>query len=522
MSSLGFHAALRAFSEQPGVSCERAFVDHTLGGVGSSHESATPLSEFDIVALSVSFEADFLGLATLLDAGGIPLHSAGRAESDPLVVMGGVCASLNPEPVAPFLDAVLVGDADSLVPPLVSAASSSRGDRRRDRLRRLAEVEGAYVPSLYAVERDSDGSVAGFSSSAGAPLPIRPAHDPPGGRAASSVVLSAGAHFENMFLVEMSRGCAWDCRFCAAGHVYHPARFRPAAEVVAAVEAALPYTRRIGLVSSALVDHPESKEILERLIELGAELNVSSLRVDRIDDEVATLLAKAGVRTVTVAPETGREDLRAVLGKSISDDDIAAAVRSLAHAGIETLRLYFMVGLPGEVDDDIDAIVELVREIRGAFTAGRGGVKVAVSASAFVPKPRTPFQWLPMADERTIRRRIGVLRRRLAGERIYRFTSVGPREASREGVLARGGRELASAVAQSATARVPWKAAVRRSGVDARAIVGREYGEDEVFPWDIIEAGVPKERLLASFAAARSLIDGRSAGAPASPPDRPS
>jgi radical SAM superfamily enzyme YgiQ (UPF0313 family) len=522
MSSLGFHAALRAFSEQSGVSCERAFVDAALSDIGASYESALPLSEFDLVAFSVSFEADFLGLARLLDAAGIPLRSSERTDSDPIVVMGGICASLNAEPVAPLLDAVLVGDADSLVPSLVASVASSRGQARRERLHRLAEVLGAYVPGLYEVERDVDGTIAGFTPAAGAALPVRPAHDPRGGRAASSVVLSAGAHFGDTFLIEMSRGCAWDCRFCAAGHVCRPPRFRPADEIVAAVEGALPHTRRVGLVSAALVDHPESKEILARLIDLGAEVSVSSLRVDRIDDEFARLLARAGIRTVTVAPEAGREDLRTILGKTLSDAAILAAVRSLARAGIETLRLYFMVGLPGEADDDIEAIAALVGEVRGAFVEGRKGARVAVSVSAFVPKPRTPFQWLPMADERTIRWRIGSLRRRLAAERVYRFSCTGPREAFREGVLARGGRELASAVAQSGAAGVPWKAALRRSGASAAAIVGRDYGEGEIFPWDVIEVGVSKAKLLASLRTARRLVAERSGGKPASPPRRSS
>jgi radical SAM superfamily enzyme YgiQ (UPF0313 family) len=210
-----------------------------------------------------------------------------------------------------------------------------------------------------------------------------------------------------------------------------------------------------------------------------------------------------------VAPETGREDLRAILGKGVSDERILAATASLAGAGIESLKLYFMLGVPGETDEDMEAIVDLVREIRSAFVAGRRGIKLAVSASAFVPKPRTPFQWLPMADERTIRGRTALLRRRLARERIYRFTSAGPREAVREGVLARGGRELGEALVLSAVDRLPWKAALRRTGVSPGAIVWRERGEDEVFPWEIVEVGVLRGRLLASLSAARSLIASR-------------
>jgi radical SAM superfamily enzyme YgiQ (UPF0313 family) len=512
MSSLGFHAALAALLEHPGVSCERAFLDPPLVDAGTSYESGTPLSEFDVVAFSVSFEADYLGLASLLHAGGIPLQAIDRSEDDPLVVMGGVCASLNPEPIAAFVDAALVGDAGALVPGFAASVASSRGRGRADRLRELSRVQGAYVPALYGVERSAAGGIVEFSSPAGAPLPVRPALDPPGTPPAASVVLSSGAHFEDMHLVEMSRGCAWDCRFCAAGHVYHPARFHPATDVVAAAARGLRHTKRVGLVSAALVDHPQSSEILARLMDLGAEVNVSSLRMERIDEEAAGLLAAAGVKTVTVAPETGRADLRAIVGKTVSDEEILAASRALARAGIETLRLYFMVGVPGETDDDVEAIAELTGEIRSAFTSGRPGVRVAVSASAFVPKPRTPFQWLPMADSRTIRRRIELLRRRLAAARIYRFSATGPREAFREGVLARGGRELAPAIALTAAGGTPFKAALRRTGVDARAIAERDRDEDEIFPWEIVDAGAPRERLLASLRTARSLIEGRSGG----------
>jgi radical SAM superfamily enzyme YgiQ (UPF0313 family) len=519
MSSLGFHAALRAFSEEPGVCCERAFLDPALSTVGAAYDGAAPLSAFDLVAFSVSFEADYLGLARLLAASGVPLRASDRTDDDPLVVMGGICASLNAEPVAPLLDAVLVGDADAIVPSLVASVASSRGEERRRRLLRLAGVRGAYVPELYEVRRGDDGALAGFSVAAGAPLPVLPALDPPGGRPAASVVLSEGAHFGGTFLVELSRGCVWDCRFCAAGHVCRPGRFRPAAEVLAAVEGALPYTRRVGLVSAALVDHPGAKEILAGLIDVGAEVTVSSLRADHIDGELAELLARAGVRTVTVAPEAGRDDLRAVLGKDVSNEEIVEAARTLAHAGIETLKLYFMVGLPGEEDDDIDAIVALAGRMRDAFVSGRKGARVAVSTSAFVPKPRTPFQWLPMVDERAVRRRIASLRRRLAGERIFRFSSAGPREALREGVLARGGRELAPAVELSGAGGVPWKAALGRSGIDAAAIALRERGEAEVFPWELIEAGVPREKLLASFRSARRLVGDRRKG-PATPPPR--
>lgn len=508
MSNLGFHSAFRSFVEAAGVHCERAFLDPDSGGAGRSLDSGTPLRDFDLVAFSVSFEEDFLGLARILAASGIPLQSASRAGDDPIVVMGGVCALLNPEPVAPFVDAVLVGDAPALIPPLVESLADSRSGARGGRVSSLSGVPGAYVPSLYDVESDEEGRVRGFTARGGAPLPVVAAvsRDRPPARTA---LLSADAHFPGMHLVETSVGCGRGCRFCAAGHAYRPVAFHSGAAVLRAAGEAPQRDRRVGLVSAALADHPEAEAILAGVQSLGAELNVSSVHADRVDERLARLLVDAGVRTITMAPEAGAEDLRRVLGKDVSDEGLVAAVEAAAAAGADTLRLYFMVGLPGETDEDLAAVPRLVRTMRGAFTRGRSGTRVTVSASAFVPKPRTPFQWLPMTDERAVRRALSRIRRSLARPPGVGFTSVGPREARRQGALARGGRELATAIELAAVDRLPWKSALRRSGVDSRSLLDRARDRDEVFPWEIVEVGVPRERLLASYEEAMSLLERR-------------
>jgi hypothetical protein len=331
MANLGFHAALRSFLGEEGVRCERAFLDRERRGAAKSYETGTPLSDFDVVAFSVSFEEGYFGVASVLAASRIPLRAVDRGEDDPIVVMGGVCAFLNPEPVADFMDAVLVGSAEALVPPFVASLRARPGARRAlsrvpraVRIRGLARIPGVYVPRLYEVERKEDGRIVGFRPSEGAPLPVRAAIDAASGRMAESLIVSDASYFGDMFLLEMSRGCARGCRFCATGHMHGSPRIGSASDIVAAVRAALPCTTRVGLVSATLGDHPEIREILAAMKELGVEANVGSLRVESVDRELAELLVGCGVRTATIAPEAV-EPLRRIIGKPTTDGAVLEA-----------------------------------------------------------------------------------------------------------------------------------------------------------------------------------------------------
>jgi len=511
MSNLGFHAAVRLFSEEAGVRCERAFFDPAGGVPGRSFETGIPLGQFDVLAFSVSFEEDYFALVGVLTAAGVTLRAEDRGGDEPLVVLGGFCASLNTEPVASFVDAVVVGAAEAIVPSLVDALAGSRGAARRDRLEQLSQQPGVYVPSLYSVERDG-GRIRGFTARADAPLPVVAAKRRP--RLASSLILTPDAFFADTFLVEATRGCPHACRFCAAGHVGKPASAFPVEEIIGAVRAALSETRKVGLVTATLGDHPRVRELLAAIVDLDVELTVSSLRADRLDAETCALLARAGVRTATIAPETGSDELREALGKSMRREEILGAAARLAEAGIASLKLYFMIGLPGEREDDVAEIVDLVRDVQGVFRAGHRRGRVSVSASAFVPKPRTPFQWAPVADAATLRRRLGRLRRALAARPRVEFTGVGPREARRQAVLARGPRELSAAVTASVLEGLPWSAAVRRSGVDANAVVGVWRDPCETFPWEIVQTGPSRSELRSSLGTAVRLLtaDGRDPG----------
>jgi radical SAM superfamily enzyme YgiQ (UPF0313 family) len=531
MSNLGFQAVLGLLHGLPGVRCERAFSERrtqgaevatgpTAGGRafaganGTTVESGERLAEFDLVAFSVSYENDLLNMVGMLAAGGIPPLAAERTDEDPIVVMGGVCAHLNAEPAAPFVDAVLVGEAAPLVGPVVEALTESPWNDRGEVVHRLSRVPGAYVPSLYEPEPDAEGRILRFRASGGVPLPVR-APDGPSDMAVTTV-LSDGAFFSDMLLVETSRGCGRGCLYCAAGSVLRPRVWRPAADVLAAIEAAAPMTNRVGLVTAALLDHPEAAEILRGAVDAGVELNISSVRAEAVTPEIARLLRDAGVRTVTVAPEAGRQDLRRLIGKRTTDDALFRAAENLGAAGTPALKLYFMVGLPGEGEDDVAAIPVLSRAIRERFLGGRQGRRrrgrVSVSVSAFVPKPRTAFQWMPMAGRAYLRRSLSTLRKAFVGRPRIEFSAAGPREARREGLLSRGGRELAGAIRLTALEDVPWGAAVRRAGVDEAFVLDRMRELNEVFPWEVVSVGTPREKLAASFKHTVAIIEERESG----------
>jgi len=506
MSNLGFHITLGLLISEDGIRCERAFWGERSGHLGRSYETGTPLRDFDVIAFSISFEDDYFNVVRVLDAAGIAPFAIDRGERDPLVVFGGFCAYLNAEPIAPIVDAVLVGEADELLPPFLATLSSERASGREATVGALARVPGIYVPALVDVERDEAGKLVNFSSEEDVSLPIRCVCG--SGELAESVVLSSDAYFDDMFLIEISRGCRRGCRFCAAGHIYGAVRYRPAEEVIERVREALPFAKRIGLVSASLGDHPEIRRILRELQTTGVEVSVASLRIESVDAELAGLLVDCGVRTATLAPEAGTELLRRRIGKGTSDAAILRAVALASEAGMKTVRLYFMLGLPGETNEDVEAIAGLVRLAQSA-TSRESRTRITVSLSPFVPKPRTPLQWAPAVNERELREKIATVRRLLSAKPRVQCTSAGPREARREAVLARGGRELAGPIVAVAVQGVPWKAALKRAGVDAEWIAGREYGADELFPWDTVDSGPPNDVLRSAYEKALPRSRGR-------------
>jgi radical SAM superfamily enzyme YgiQ (UPF0313 family) len=445
------------------------------------------VSRFDIVAFSISYENDYLHVAELLLKAGIPPLAADRSAGHPFVILGGFTMSLNPLPVADLADVVVVGEfevaADGLVDTIWECGSS--GVSKSETLDRLAAIEGVYVPSrgehpvrrLWCdAERIADLEF-GFGPSG---------RTGPGGSGGSAEADAPGSHFGDMFLVETGRGCGRGCLFCAAGNVYRPVRMREAESILQSTAS----YRRVGLVGTAVGDHPGLTTIIDSLLSEGRTAGISSLRADQVKPELADRLAGCGIKTIAIAPEAGTEDLRSRIGKRITERQIVDAVRMLSAAGIANIKLYFMIGLPGETDKDVKAIVSLI----DTLSAVKGKSRLSVGAGPFVPKPHTAFQWAGFAPRETLRRRIKLLKpiNRLKGCTL-RVGSID--EAWSEAVLARGDRSLSGTLLEAARSGRPLKALLRKAGYDPCL----ELDTVKPLPWDFLDCGVSMEALLKQY-----------------------
>ncbi|HET9598528.1 MAG TPA: radical SAM protein [Anaeromyxobacteraceae bacterium] len=508
MANLGVHAVYRLLNADDRVLCERAFLPEEAGAAPRTVESGRPLSAFDAVAFSLSFEEDHLRVLEILARAGLPLRAADRGGSHPLVLAGGVAVAINPEPVAPFLDAVLVGEGEVLCPALadvLAAAGGGRGAARAEALERLGEVPGVYLPSRYAVEyapatAGGGAWVTRFEPRGGAPARVtrRWVRDL-GEVCTARVVDTPDAQFGDLHLVEVARGCLWGCRFCAAGFVQRPYREVSLPALRAEAMRGVAEGRRVGLVGPDTSDHSGLDALTCAVAEAGGAFSPSSLRVEAITPELARRMAEGGERTVTLAPEAGTPRLRAVLNKDFSDDEVVAAAEHAAAAGIPNVKMYFMCGLPTETEDDVAGIAGLALRVREevllprARATGRMG-RLALSVNPFVPKPWTPFQWQGMADRRALEAARKALQRTLRPKGIE-VELASPREAFLQAILSRGDRRAADLLEAALAAGGDLGRGLRAWPHDPGFFATREAGEDEVLPWDYLDHGVRKEDL---------------------------
>jgi len=504
MSNLGFQTVYKLFNAEADIVCERVFLPPktelaaqlAAGAPLVTIESQTPVGEFDIFAFSVSFEWDYTNVLTLLRLAGIPKLAADRTAHDPLVMIGGAVTFVNPEPLALFADIISAGEGEALIPSLVRAFSSASD--RDDLLRRLVLERGFYVPAFYDVQYAVDGTIAAFvpREGTGAPPVVRKAAlktteavDPP-----ATTIFTPDTEFGSRFLVEVVRGCANLCRFCWAGYNYLPVRAFPKDRILQLAEQARPHSKRVGLVSIALCDHPDIEEILTRLVEMGYSISPASLRLDDITPPILRLLRQSGEKTITIAPETGSDRLRRVVNKTLTNDEILEAADMIFASGMENLKLYFMIGIPTETDDDLVAIRDLTLQLRETMmkhAKARGHIgRIVGSVNPLVPKPGTAYQWLPMEDDRSIERKIVRMRSLMAGiDNVY-FNIKSERHSFYQALLSLGDRRVAPAIEVAERNGGNWRAAVAEAGVDANFFVFRDRSHDSVLPWDIIDGGM--------------------------------
>ena len=514
MSNLGFQTVYRLLNAQDDVVCERVFLPpkQELADLVASRaplltlESQSPVGDFDVFAFSVSFEWDYVNVLTMLRLAGIPIHAAERTERHPLIVIGGAVTFVNPEPLAPFADVIAAGEGEVLVPALDRAFRESSD--RRELLRALSRERGFYIPSFYEPHYAADGSLAGYVATSGAPdapVPVRKAAlkttdavDPP-----ATSIFTPDTEFGSRFLVEVVRGCANLCRFCWAGYNYLPVRSFPADRILQLAQDARPYASRAGLVSIALCDHPDIERILARLHEMGYGISPASLRLDDLTEQIVRVLHASGEKTITIAPETGSDRLRRVINKTVTNDEILDRADLIFANGIENLKLYYMLGLPTETDDDLVAIRDLTVQLRDRmmkYAKPRGSVgRIIGSVNPLIPKPGTAYQWLPMETDAMVDQKIKRLRALTAGiDNVY-FNIKSERHSYYQALLSLGDRRVASVVAAAERNGQNWRAAVAEAGVDADFFIFRDRSKDAALPWDIIDGGMKSSFFHAEY-----------------------
>jgi radical SAM superfamily enzyme YgiQ (UPF0313 family) len=513
MSNLGFQTVYKLFNAEADIVCERVFLPpkSELAAQLAAREplvtleSQTPVSEFDVFAFSVSFEWDYTNVLSLLRLAGIPVRPEQRTHHHPMVLIGGAVTFVNPEPLAPFADVIAAGEGEALIPALLRGFQAASD--RDDLLRRLAGERGFYVPSFYDINYAADGTIEAFipREGTGAPpivkkaaLKTTEAVDPP-----ATTIFTPETEFGSRFLVEVVRGCANLCRFCWAGYNYLPVRAFPKDRILELAARAKPHSDKAGLVSIALCDHPEIEEILTRLVDMGYSISPASLRLDDLTPTILRLLRASGEKTITIAPETGSDRLRRVINKTVTNDEILAAAEMIFASGMENLKLYFMIGLPTETDDDLVAIRDLtlqLREIMLRHARGRGQIgRIVGSVNPLVPKPGTAYQWLPMEADASIDAKIKRLRTLLAGVDNVYFNIKSERHSFYQALLSLGDRRVAPAIEAAERNGGNWRAAVAEAGVDADFFVFRDRSRDAVLPWDIIDGGMKQQFFRSEF-----------------------
>ena len=506
MANLGVHAVYRLVNASPHALCERAFLDGG-GGEPVGLESGRPLREFDAVAFSLSFEDDYPNVLAILARAGLPLRSADRGAGHPLVLAGGIAAQINPEPIAPFVDAFLVGEAEALLPPFLDLARGAVGGASRgELLRAVSRLPGGYVPSLYDVDYAPTSAPGGrwvtrLEPRDGAPGRVRRAFLPDlRGVATSRAVDSPDAQFGDLHRTEIARGCVWGCRFCAAGFVQRPYREVDLETLRVEAEKGIARGQRIGLVGPDTSDHSGLDALTGFIGARGGAFSPSSLRVEAITPGLARRMAEGGERSVTVAPEAGTERLRRVVNKAFGDDEVVAAVENALSAGMRNVKMYFMCGLPTETEEDVLGMARLALRVRKeamlprARSTGRMG-RIVLSVNPFVPKPWTPFQWAPMESRETLEARRRLLEKALRPKGIaVDFGS--PRDAEIQTLLSRGDRRCADLLESAHRTGGGLRRALRTWPENPRFFVHREAGTDEALPWDVLDPGVGKEFLV--------------------------
>ena len=506
MSNLGFQSVYRLLNDYDHVVCERAFLPETSRRQTTpliTVESGKRLSEADIIAFSLSFENDYPHILSILENIGLPLRAEHRRDQDPLLLAGGVASFLNPEPIAAFFDCFLIGEAEAMLPGFIDAFDP--GNNKNATLKTIARsVPGAYVPAFYSVDYKRDGTIASFKPREDVPEKIQRTYVKDLDQTATcSAIMTPDTAFDRTFLIEVGRGCPHGCRFCSAGFIYRPPRFRPISVLSDTIEQGISLTDHIGLVGSAVSDLPGIGDLCGQYLDQGIRISFSSLRADGLSEELLSTLKQSNVKTATIAPDAGSERMRKVINKGISEEAILKAADTLVANGIPNLKLYFMIGLPTETADDVEAIIALCKRIKHRFLKSSRSQKrigeITVSLNCFVPKPFTPFQWVALDGVSSLKKKIQKIKNELKKVPNFRIHSDIPRWAYIQALFSRGDRKVADILTLAHTHKGNWPQTLKTVSTNPDFYTLRERNMDERLPWDFIDHGIKKSFLQQEF-----------------------
>ena len=501
MSNLGLHIIYEEINLRNDSVCERIFLpekkeleayDKTKTPL-MSIETQRPMHQFDVVAFDVTFEMDYFHIPLMLRHGRVPIMGKDRTEFDPIVIAGGPCATFNPEPFADFIDAFIIGEGEGIVSRVLDIIRNGKmeGLDRHAILRQLANESGVYVPSLYVPIYSEEGEFKGYHIAEGVPKTIK-RHFEMLTSGGETVVATNYTEFGAMYIIEVARGCGRHCRFCMAGYCFRVPRVRPLDILKEGVDRAEQLGKKVGLMGAAISDYLEVDELVNYIRSKDMRYSCASLRADSLTQAVVDGLADSGQKTITIAPETGSERLRRVINKGISEEHLQNAATLSAKSGIQHMRLYIMIGLPTETDEDIEAIVGLAERTQAHMAEVGCKGRLTLSINPFIPKPFTPFQWMAMDNQKTVEKKLQYIKKALQKNRRIEVLVESPKEAYIQGVLARGDRRLGAVIAACAADRgsKSFKAELKAAGLDMDEMNYRERSFDEFLPWSHLDMGM--------------------------------
>ncbi|MCD6510087.1 MAG: radical SAM protein [Thermoprotei archaeon] len=490
--SLAIQILYHYLNSMEDVLAERCFYDEHVPEPRTM-ESGRPLTDFDVIAFSLQYEIDYVNLIRMLLRSGIPPLTRRREEGAyPLLVAGGICVIENPIPLKEFIDVFFIGEAEALIDRFVETLLSLGYNRRRGKRRvkeELSGEDGLYVPG-YTEGKVRRVYVRDLNEVS---YPIR-----------QVVTLSAPKRqmpvYGRSFLLEVSRGCPYKCRFCLLGYTFKPHRYRGLNLLLDLADRGIRAigSKKVVLISSAIGDYPQVRKLLEGLVERGLSIGLPSIRIDMLDEELAHLLRRGGQRTLTIAPEVGSEELMDIIDKGINLERVLDNCKVALKAGMKQLKLYFLFGVPGEKMKHIQDIAEMVRRIADL---GYEGLRVIrLSINPMIPKPHTPFQWMPLESVKSLREKARLLLKGLGGDPRFSVSILNPKWARVQALLSRGDERLTEIliyVANRGSRLSVWNSALKAKGLLEQAHMAIDTNDE--LPWDFIDVSIPKHLLIKEY-----------------------